>query len=351
MVSVYMARRMERHLLEAQKSYDALTTELGLADTELKGIEARRLAFTQAHALNFDLQKENLELSKLTELETGIAGSQAKIAMLSASLSEIERQLAAEPTTRTISAVTELNSVREATKRKRLDLQTALIEARDHYREDSPEVQEAERDLAKLDTMLAEEPPKIETATTEGLNLVRQDLVSKRDATRSELEGTRAGLAVMQETAASLRGRLSEVPALQTTLRDLDRELGSSAERYHAIQEKQAQAAASLLTSKTAMPSLRVVEYAAPPAEKYWPKTKILYPIALAVGLLFGVCAAVIKSSFDGLVRKEHVERGRPALPFYGTITIPTRRLPLAVTSRAVPAANSSSDRARTESS
>jgi uncharacterized protein involved in exopolysaccharide biosynthesis len=246
--------------------------------------------------------------------------------------------------------VTQLNSVREAAKLKRLDLQTALIQARDHYREDSPEVRETERDLAKLDAMLAGEPPNLESSTTQGLNLVRQELISKRDAVRTELEGTRAGLEVMQGTEAALKARLDQVPALQNTLRDLDREMGSSAERYHAIQEKQAQAAASVLTSKTAMPSLRVVEYASPPAEKYWPKTKILYPIAVVVGLLLGVCAAVIRSSFDGLVRREHVMRGRPALPFYGTVTVPTLRLPLAVKSRPILAANSTHGQTQKES-
>jgi len=345
LVDVYLKQRTARHFEEAQRSHDALKNELALAGKELESIETRRKEFAEKNGLSFDFQKENLELTKLTELETNIANAQAKIAELQASLHEVEEQLATEPLMQTTSVITQLNSVREAEKTKRLDLQTALIQARDHYREDSPEVQEIERDLAKLDAMLVAEPARVEAATTQGVNLLHQDSISKRDALRTELAGTRSGLEAMRATAAVLRARIAAVPALQTTLRDLDRELASSADRYHAIEEKEAQATASLVTTKTAMPSLRVVEYASPPAEVWWPKTKMLYAISLLIGLILGLFAAMIRSSFDGLVRREHVAQGRRAMPLYGTIAVGGRGWPLTLAPRAGTAALSPSDR------
>ena len=330
----YLEHRLQRHEDEAKKSLDILNDEVAKAASDMKLLSDQRVAFSRQHMLTFDFQKEGLEVAKLAELETAISGARTKIASEEASLREVEAQLQTEPQTRTVTTSSELNTLRENTKLKRLELQTALIGVRNRYREDSPEVQEVVRDLATLDALAAGLSEKVEKSTTEGLNLVRQDLVSKRNSYRSDLEGARAGLAVMEETAAKLRARLSSVPALQVKLQDMDRDLAAASELYKQLLVKRGQAAVSLYTSQGTVQSVRIVDYATPPGDKSWPKPKYLYPAALLVGLVLGMGAALVKSQISGRILRGDVAHGRGALPLYGTISVAAGGRAIVVASR-----------------
>lgn len=329
LVDVYARQRTERHFNEAENSLGILTDESEKTDQEVKRIEARRLAYLQSHSLAFDLQKEGLEVTKLSDLEGTIESGHTRMAALEANLREVDKELAAEPPVRTVTQTSELNGVREAIKLKRVELQTALIGARDRYKEDAPEVKDLENDLAKLDEMLTHESEKIDRATTSGINSVRQELISKRDTILTDMAGLRASLTVMEQTATGLRTRQAQVPEMQMNLKDLDRELGAASEKYQALLGKKAQAAVSVTTTKSATPTLSVVEYAVPPADKFWPKTKLLYPAAVLVGLILGVFAAMLKNYSEGVVRREHLEYGHRSLPLYGMITVPASRRPM----------------------
>jgi uncharacterized protein involved in exopolysaccharide biosynthesis len=333
LIDSYMARRSDRYQAEAQRARDILAREVEQAHVELKSVEDQRLLFSNQHQLAFDLQKENLEVSKLTELESSIATLKAKIAETSASLEEVEKELSGEPATKTVSTMYEANAVRENIKMKRVDLQTRLIQMRDHYREDSPEVQEIESDLAKLEDLAAQSSEKVEKATTDGLNSIRQDLLSRRDNLNVQLAGSKAALAVAEDTAAKLRTRLVEVPTLQANLRDMDRQVGLAQDKYQQLTSRWTQADVSLATAKATMPSMRIVEYASTPADKDWPKTKLLYPAALMVGLIMGAAAAVVKNSLRGRVSRRHVERGA-GVPLYGAIAVATEGRPVVIVRR-----------------
>ena len=328
---VYLERRADRYQAEAQKAYDVLTDEVKRAGEELSAIEDRRLAIAEGNTLAFDFQKESLEVQKLTDLEENIATTRTRLAAIDASLTEITGQLANDPPTRVSS------NVREATRMKRMEVETSLIEARLRYREDSPEIQGYKTALAQLDAVIdqgAQPPARI---TSEGLSTIQQDLVTRQNALRAERSGAQAGLHVMEATAASLRSRLSSVPARQAELRSVDREYALSQEKYKELLAKQAQAAVSVATARTTMSSMRVVEYAVPPADKAWPRLKILYPASLLVALVIGLAVAVFKSYTDGRVRLGIVEHGRVPLPVYGTLVIPRGRRALVALRQAPP--------------
>jgi uncharacterized protein involved in exopolysaccharide biosynthesis len=314
---IYLQRRADRYHAEAQKAYDVLSDEVRRAADELSEIEDRRLAVAEGNTLAFDFQKESLEVQKLTDLEENIATTRTRLAAIDASLAELGEQLASDPPTRVPS------TVREATRMKRLEVETALIEARLRYREDSPEVGAYKTALARLDAMINDGAQPQARITSDGLSSIQQELVTRRNALRAERVGAQAGLTVMETTAAALRSRLSSVPAKQAALRTVDREYALSQEKYKELLAKQAQAAVSVATARTTMSSMRVVEYAVPPADKAWPRLKILYPVSLLVALIVGLAVAVFKSYTDGRVRLGIVEHGRVALPVYGTLVIP----------------------------
>jgi uncharacterized protein involved in exopolysaccharide biosynthesis len=331
LIDSYLAMRAQRYQTEAQRSFDILSKEADEASVELASIDHRREKYSAQNGLVFDLQKETMQLKQLTDLEANIAATHAKIAEIRASLNEANRQLAAEPETRTVSATHELNAVRETTKLRKLELETSLIQAMDRYHEGSPEVRDIRGDIAKMEALLSAQPEQIEKGSTEGLNAVREELLTTGGTLRVQLDGALAGLYSMEGTAAQMRRRLQEVPTLQAELHEMDRDYGLAQEKYQALSVKQAEASVSLATATAAMPSVRVVGYAVPPGGKYWPRLKILYPAALFLGAFLGVCGAVVASYASGTVQREHLEYGRGSARIYGAISVRMDDRPLDV--------------------
>jgi uncharacterized protein involved in exopolysaccharide biosynthesis len=331
LLDTYLAKRVDRYKEEAQKNYDALDKEVALAAAESQAVADGRLAFLQQNGLTFDLSKENQQLVKLVEVEDGIRANYAKAASLEASLQAVEGQLRQEPNTKVSSTVSELNSVREAAKLKLLDLQTSLIAARQVFREDSPEVREIVQNIASVNALIANEPERQERVSTSSLNSIREDLVTSQNSLRAQLEATRGGVAVMERTAAELRSRIENVPVLQNTLREFDRQYALALDRYQVLSAKRAQAAVSKAMAVSATPSMTIIQRASAPDEAAWPKLKILLPTGLLMGLLLGIVAAQIRSLTTGRVRRADLER-RLESPIYGTIRIPINTRPLATT-------------------
>ena len=142
---------------------------------------------------------------------------------------------------------------------------------------------------------------------------------------------SRASLVVLEETAANLRSRLAAVPAKRAWLADLDRQHTLVEVTYQQLVEKQIQSSVSLATARAAVSSMRIIEYASPPARKSWPQNKILFPSALVMGLVLGIGGALTRSYTSGRVYRERVEKDGSPMPVYGRISVATRGHPVIV--------------------
>ncbi|MCB2001875.1 MAG: hypothetical protein KDH91_16590 [Rhodoferax sp.] len=331
-VDTYLEQRSLRYQKEAQQALDVLNPEVERAAAQLHELERQRVEFANKNGLSFDLQRENQELKALTEMDTMMATARVKVAAMEAGLAELKRQLAVEPATQKTATVYEADAIRESLRVKRLDLQTTMLTMRNRYREDSPEMAELRNNLAQIDAMLAGTAEKVEKANTVSINTTQQNMAATANNMRAELASAKASLVAMETAASRLRARVAHVPALQSKLREFDRELTLATEKYNQLAIKRAQATVSAVTTRAAIPSIRIVDYATTPSEKSWPKPKLLLPAAVVVGLMLGIAAAQIKRFAAGRVRRGFWgRRGGDAL-VYGVVTAATDWQPLSVT-------------------
>jgi uncharacterized protein involved in exopolysaccharide biosynthesis len=301
-----------------------LTEEANAAEGALRTLERERIEFLRKNGLGLGIEKEKFEIQKLADLEERAADTRSKIASAESSLGELERQIRAEPATRTITTSFEMNMQRETTKMKRLELQTQLVFMRGRYREDSPEVKELLANIAGLDAIVAEASERVPKSSTDALNAARLDLLTRENNVRSDLAGLKGALAAMQQREAQLRSRMALLPTLEATLHGYDRQYKFEQEMYLNLVGKRAQAAVSVAGLR-AMPSIRIVAEAVRPDGKTWPKNIILYPLALAGGLILGLAIALAKAVVLDRVRRQHVVLGRGSAPFYGLVSLPTK--------------------------
>ncbi len=336
LIDAYLEWRLDMHQREADAAYSILAEQTERVRSEMRELEADRTEFFRENGLLVGTQREMLQVEKLTNVEAEIEQREERIATLKASLEEVETRLAEEDAMRLVASVEDRNSLREAAKLRRLEAEVQLLEAREKYLEESPEVQEIVRLVAALDAMIEGEPDRIMASRTEGLNTVRQELISRRDALRSELVGAQAGAAVLKETAEGLSSRLAQMPAIEAELNRIDHEHGLLSEKYDVLSHRMSQADVSRKTIAAAMPSMRVISYALPPSSKTWPTLKIIYPAALLIGLFLGTLAALIRYYASGTVRRADLVREHGEAQVLGTVSVPVRGRPLTVETRPV---------------
>ncbi|MDT0593766.1 GumC family protein [Glaciecola petra] len=307
-IDTYMEWRMESLEEEAKRSIDALTQHIDKVHAEILETSTQRVKFLNENNLVFDFVRETQQVEKLVNLETEISATDTRLDTLRSSLIEINRQLADMPEQRIVSSTKEASGVRESAKSKKLELEAKLVTDLIRYRADSPEIELLLSQIAGLDSLINNSESTSEASTTTAINQVWLELKRRKSNIETELSGLTAGLASMKTIQADMVESLTRAPELAAQLRDIDRRYSVAQQVYKVLLTKRAQADVSYLSAKEAMPTLRVVDYAVPPASKSWPKAKYLYPIALIIGIILGVIAALIKSLLGNKVTVRFLE-------------------------------------------
>jgi uncharacterized protein involved in exopolysaccharide biosynthesis len=162
--------------------------------------------------------------------------------------------------------------------------------------------------IAGVDRIIEENANTNETSTTTAINQTWVELIRRQSSLQSELSGLAAGIQSMKQIQADMLESLTKAPELASQLRDIDRRFSVAQQVYKVLLTKRSQADISFLSSQEAMPTMRVVDYAVPPASKSWPKAKYLYPLALIIGVILGIIAALIKSLLSSKVTARFLE-------------------------------------------
>ena len=318
----YSKWRTEQHVDEAKRSIEALTIQIDKAHREIKELSQSRVDFLGEHGLVFDFRRETQQVDELVKMETTLSSNKTRIDIVTASLDEIEKQLAIQPRTMVVSSVTDLNQLREAAKILRLELEAIYIREQYRFKEDSPEIIRIKRQIADLTDLIESSPETREEAVTSAVNPVRSELLLEKSRLTNELAGLLAAVTSIEKNQEELRAQLAGAPALAAELRDLDRKYAVVQQVYQILLTKSAQADVSLLSETYAMPSMRIVDYATPPAFKTWPKAKYLYPGALVLGLLIGMFAAWLKATFGGRVSQLYFQQDLDSFPLLAILEI-----------------------------
>jgi uncharacterized protein involved in exopolysaccharide biosynthesis len=307
-IDTYMEWRMESLEDEAQRSIKALTSHIDKVHAEILETSKERVKFLRDNNLVFDFLRETQQLEKLVNLESEIAATDTRIDVITANLIEINKQLLIQPERKIVSSTTELNSVKESAKSKRLELETRMVTDLVRYRADSPEITMLVNQIAGVDRIIEENANTNETSTTTAINQTWVELIRRQSSLQSELSGLDAGIQSMKQIQADMVESLTKAPELASQLRDIDRRFSVAQQVYKVLLTKRSQADVSFLSAQEAMPTMRVVDYAVPPASKSWPKAKYLYPLALIIGVILGIIAALIKSLLGSKVTARFLE-------------------------------------------
>jgi uncharacterized protein involved in exopolysaccharide biosynthesis len=323
LIDVYMAERARLFRAEAESAYTALDGEAKRAAEELAAVDKQRFEFDTTNKIVLDFEKDKLVVSSWSVMQGSINDLKAQIASLEASRGVIERQLASEPTELVSGKKLEGSRAKAILQTREVELTAALLQTRERYVADAPEVAQVERFLAETRALLKQEPAVVEVGQERIASPIHTELRQRLNGVLAQLASARATLAEKRAPLEALEKRMYQIPELVKTITELNRKRESLELRHKLLRERAMMADVSRSTVATTAPSVRVVDYAQPPMKASWPRNIILVPAALVAGLLVGLLVAVMREVFSARVNRDRLA-ARRELPVYAVIGLPS---------------------------
>ena len=327
-VDVYIAERAKLFRNEADAAFKSLETEVMRSGAELAAIDQRRMEFDIANKVVLDFEKDKLVVGSWAALQSSINDTKASIASLEASRGVIERQLDSEPAEIVSGNRLEGSRSRALLQTREVELNAALVQTRERYVADSPEVTQLERFLTETRVMLKQEPALVDVGQDRIVNPLRTDLRQRLTGVLSQLAAAKASLTEKQAPLVELESRIGQIPSLVKQITEINRSRETLELRHKLLRERAMMADVSRATVSTSAQSVKVIDYASPPMKASWPRNIILVPAALGVGWLVGILAAVLHELFSAKVNRDRLV-ARRNLPLYALISLNGNRQPV----------------------
>ncbi len=324
-VDVYLEMRIERQQREAERAYEALSKEVALARDDLRASEKQMEEYYTKNGIVFSGEKDRLEVTRVQTLRAQIAEIEANLAINERTLEEVERQLGAEQREVVSARVMRINPVRETLTDKLAQLNLQRRQMLLHYRGDSPEVRDIERQIAVVRGELGRSASEQVSQSNLVLSDTYETLRRRKAELQAEIAGQKAGLEIKREEEARLSKIVQTIPQKMDRSHDLERDRLLLEKRYSMLQEKLMVAMVSRATAATAPATIQVIDRATPPDKQSWPPTKWVLAGAVLAGILAGIGLAVLLDLMSGRVDRYQVASGPSGLDIYAILP-PDRR-------------------------
>lgn len=324
LIDSYTNYRRESFAKEAETAFNSLNTEVAKSIEERNIIMEKKLLFEKEYDLALGLSKDKATLENLTRLERSIQETRFKLDSLKASVSIIAQQLASEEPYIHKANSEGRNPIHDQIKDSLFNLKKELNSAQLIYQPGSPEIINIKNRIAKLTNSLPTEPKMINSSSgTERSNHYEQ-LRARKQEIDAELASTKAQLNRMEITRKKVKSRISLIPELEKQYLVLQRDQEIALIKVRSLKEKLMQADISRITAQSVPATIQVIEYASPPEKPYWPNTKLLFAIAIILGLSGGVVLALLVESVDNRATQNNL-LPRSDLPIYAIVEITHR--------------------------
>ncbi len=290
MADTYLDLRRERQIKEATQAQASLTEEVNRIQSELAKLDRDVAKFRKSNSLLLQYEKDKVQIGNFESRRLAVGELEARIAEKEDTLRSVERNLATEGEFLDSSRVFKDSAAQDRVTK----LEIQLGQARQLYQPDAREVRELEDQirLAMADIEGKNRSVVVRNATrvSDSFEVLR----ARKAVLESQIAGDRASLGKKREELERERRLLENLPDKLKVNHEFERQQAVMEGKLRSLYEKLSMATVSLATARSAPPALRIVEYAAPPDQPVWPRTKFFIMGAVLFGLLLGTMAALL---------------------------------------------------------
>lgn len=323
LIDEFIAERRREFADEARQAYDALTEETAKAQAQFVEAQEKIQAFETRNALMLGFQKEEVVMGQWVELGLGLAKLEAQLASQRKALEVVSAELKQEPEDLDLSSTEQVSDVKNEMRTHLFGLENKLTQMLTRMQKDSPEVRELEAQITQTRASMSAEPDNRQHAKTRAKNENHLLLRQTQQGLLKSIAGTTAELETRRETYNKIGEQLAALPRLKAENAVLQQDLNTTGTRQKLLRERLMMAEISYATAKSAPSTLKVIDYALPPAKPEWPKRKLFMAIALLVGSILGIAVGLLLDMIANLATRERLAV-RQDLPVFGTIELDT---------------------------
>jgi chain length determinant protein EpsF len=254
---------------------------------DLEAAQAKLSAFQQTKGIVASAERLDLEITRLSSLETALAGALAE----SADTSSRSRNTGTET-----SVDVQQSGVVQGLKSELARAETRMIEVSTNYGSNHPVRVQLEAQIAELKQQLSSEMRRVSGATA-----------SVNRITGQKIGELRSMIEAQKRVVLSLRSQRDEAAVLQ-------REVDTAQRAFEAVSTRRSQLANE---SQAEQAAARILSPATEPLTHSKPNIPKAFVIAIALGLMLGVGAALAWEMLDRRIRSESdmgVVEGVPVL-------------------------------------
>lgn len=321
LVEVYLAERKKILRDEADEAFNSLAAEVKSAGAELSALDAAKLEFDSKNKVVLGFEKDRLEVANWATLQLTMKELVGTIASLQAGLAVVEQQLQRESPEIVAGRQLQDSKAKTLLQTREVDLSNSLQLSNQRYAPTSPEVTELNRLLAETRSQLERQPDKVVVGEDRIVNPVYTELRQKQNTLRTQLASAKATLAAKKAPLAEYERRMALVPELSRTVTEQSRQRESLEMRHKLLTQRMMQAEVSRAAIVSAPPSVRVIDLASPPMKPIWPRNIIVFPAALAAGLVVGIVLSVLAEIFSPQINRDRLV-SHPEVPVYAVIDL-----------------------------
>jgi len=341
LADVYLEQRRENQIQEATQAHASLSAEIKKSEAELAELDKEISRFRSSNSLLLQYEKDKVQIGNYEGRRLAIGEMQAKIAEKEATYGSIDRGLAQEAEFINSSRVFKDTAAHDRITK----LEIQLRQTRQQFQADSPEVREIEEQIRIA----------MNSVTTSGESVVIRNAVrvgesyeilrTRKVILASEIAGDRAALEKKKEELERERLLIEQLPEKLKINHEFERKQVVLESKLRTLYEKLSIATVSLASARSAPPALRIVEYAVPPEQPVWPRTRLFLMAAVASGLLLGTLMALLLELVFERVTYARLWERNAVYRVFAVIGQDGKFLDALYSSRSVPTANAHHER------
>lgn len=315
LITAYLVRRVQVRQTSGVKEFlDQWAAE---RQTTLKATEAAAEGLKRQEGVTSPSEQKSLLLKQIRDLSAAEATTSGEINAVMGEIATSQKIVDATPEYQRSAEQQTPNPARQSIEEKLISLKLQRSQELQKYRADSGIVTSIDQSIQRLTDLLAQEKATQVGSVTMQLNPNRIATEQGLHQNQIRLEGLRAMDARQKSELEGLNRELSQVESADFRLNDLERNRKMAEQEYDSVMKHKFDSDLSAELDRERVSNVSVSRYPGSSLEPVYPRKLLIMAIALAAGLIFGVCLALLLHYFDDTVddpRQLEIETGLPCL-------------------------------------
>lgn len=297
LLDAYLARQNEMRQPPGALSF--FTEEAARARIRLEADEAALQEFRSREGIVQMQEQQQQLLRQFGETSASIVKTRSELAELKAlALNQRHAMEKLEPqvvTSSTRQRNPGLDVMHVHLANRELERENLLV----RYAPEAPLVQDAEREIRKIQSLLAETNKLLDSTVTIGQNETYDKLQQDNLASETQLGALLARQAEESETLTNLQARLDRLVALEPELNRLSRQFGADQAVYDAANRAAEERRMSGAMDRDHIGNVRIIDPATAPTEPIRPRKILAMGMSIPLGLFLALVVTLIAEWAD----------------------------------------------------